>query len=252
MSENISSLFADMNREDRERFLVEALRGVSPESLTGILSQAHLRDLLPAQKARIVSRLGVTAVAHSYRNRETNDFIWTFPSVPTPFRPVVYTLSRMVMEFEAALSSAVQGRGDFAQVVLLIDPGKIENLTQDVRQIFQVYIDELRNASGRNRRPGRPRQSLDTVSEEGKTEQTPEAETPAHGDDSQDTSGSEPEAGGAEPDAEPAAKPKRGSRKAKADTEAEPEQEVGAVENSPEANTENEALFEGVMDSYIR
>ena len=156
MSEqNIHTNFSRLTREEKKDFLAKAMSDLGAESLTDVMLLLPLRDIPSALKARIIFRLGITAVGHSYWLQSSGVQVWEFPQVPPALRPLITAVSRLVGEFEAAIASAVNGRGDYAKVVVLLNPERIEQLGQEIRGTVLGYAAELRTASGRNRRPTR-------------------------------------------------------------------------------------------------
>ncbi|MDL2216342.1 hypothetical protein LJB81_01250 [Desulfovibrio sp. OttesenSCG-928-M14] len=149
--------FSRLTRDEKRDFLIKAMSDLGTEPMTEILLALPLRDIPSSLKARIVFRLGITAVGHSYWLQSTGTQVWEFPQVPPALRPLITAVSRLVGEFEAAITSAVNGRGDYAKVVVLLNPERIEQLGQEIRTTVLGYAAELRSASGRNRKPPRPR-----------------------------------------------------------------------------------------------
>ncbi len=159
--DTIHHIFSRLTRDEKRDFLIKALSDLGTESMTDILLVLPLRELPSSLKARIVFRLGITAVGHSYWLQSSNTQVWEFPLVPPALRPLITAVSRLIGEFEAAMSSAVNGRGDYAKVVVLLNPERIEELGQEIRSTVMGYAAELRSASGRNRKPARPKSQGD-------------------------------------------------------------------------------------------
>lgn len=156
MSEQtIHHIFSRMTREEKKEFLAKEMSDMGAESLVDVLLELPLRDIPSTLKARIIFRLGITAVGHSYWLQSSGVQVWEFPQVPPALRPFITAVSRLVGEFEAAMASAINGRGDYAKVVVLLNPERIEQLGQEIRGTVLDYAAELRTASGRNRRPSR-------------------------------------------------------------------------------------------------
>ena len=153
--ETIHHTFSRLTRDEKRDFLARAMSDLGTESMTDVLLALPLRDIPNTLKSRIVFRLGITAVGHSYWLQSSNTQVWEFPLVPPALRPLINAVSRLIGEFEAAISSAVNGRGDYAKVVVLLNPERIEQLGQEIRNTVMGYAAELRSASGRDRRPGR-------------------------------------------------------------------------------------------------
>ena len=155
--ETIHHTFSRLTREEKRDFLIKAMSDIGTEPMTDVLLALALRDIPNTLKARIVFRLGITAVGHSYWLQSSNTQVWEFPLVPPALRPLITAVSRLIGEFEAAMASAVNGRGDYAKVVVLLNPERIEQLGQEIRSTVMGYAAELRSASGRNRKPMRQR-----------------------------------------------------------------------------------------------
>lgn len=155
--ETIHHTFSRLTRDEKRDFLIRAMSDLGTESMTDVLLALPLRDIPSSLKARIVFRLGITAVGHSYWLQSSNTQVWEFPIVPPALRPLITAVSRLIGEFEAAMASAVNGRGDYAKVVVLLNPERIEQLGQEIRSTVMGYAAELRSASGRNRKPTRQR-----------------------------------------------------------------------------------------------
>ena len=166
------------------------------------------------------------------------------------------------------MSSAVNGRGDYAKVVVLLNPERIEELGQEIRSTVMGYAAELRSASGRNRKPARPKSQgdgkgarpdqavvpfaegdgeaavQDEVADAGRVDEkiaslpvAEAAESPV-ADVSLESETEPQEAVPSEPVEEPTAKPKR-KRAAKSDDATAAEEsptEVCSVDATPEAD----------------
>ena len=95
-------------------------------------------------------------VAHSYRLR-TGELRWELPQVPSPLRPVVYSLSHLASQLQSATQALSNGRGDYARLYPLLAPEQLQQMAGTVRTPLYDYAMRLREASGR--RETRPRQN---------------------------------------------------------------------------------------------
>lgn len=147
--------------EVHEQQLSEALAALAPEALERVLLKTPLRDLSPQARVRVAFRLDATLVAHSYRLR-TGDLHWELPLVPSPLRPVVFSLSHLAAQLQSATQNLTNGRGDYARLYPLLAPEQLQQVVGIVRTPLQDYAARLREAMGR--RDFRARQSKQTPS----------------------------------------------------------------------------------------
>ena len=158
MPDQTMSFYGALTREQKERFLVEALSQLPLESFEGVLLQQ--RTLLPAMsnngKVQLAFRMGISPVAHAYRQGGSGSLNWELPQVPEHLRPLIYETSRLIFECQSALAALVQGRGDFTRALTLLNPAAIQEMADRFRAELQNYSTQLREASGRMRRPAAP------------------------------------------------------------------------------------------------
>ena len=70
--ETIHHTFSRLTREEKQTFLIKAMSDFGIEPMTDVLLALPLRDIPSSLKARIVFRLGITAVGHSYWLQSSN------------------------------------------------------------------------------------------------------------------------------------------------------------------------------------
>ena len=141
---------------ENEQQLSTALASLTPEALERVLLKTPLRDLPAQAKVRMAFRLDATLVAHSYRLR-TGDLRWELPQVPSPLRPVVYSLSHLASQLQFATQNLTNGRGDYSRLYPLLAPEQLQEVVTIVRAPLVTYATRLREAMGR--REPRSRQS---------------------------------------------------------------------------------------------
>lgn len=96
-----TDLFPPGLSDGHEQRLTDALGALTPEALERVLLKNSLRALSAQAKVHLTFRLEATLVAHSYRLR-TGDLRWELPQVPSPLRPVVYSLSHLASQLQNA------------------------------------------------------------------------------------------------------------------------------------------------------
>ena len=141
---------------NQEQQLSDALASLAPEALERVLLKTSLRELSAQARVRLAFRLDATLVAHSYRLR-TGELRWELPQVPSPLRPVVYSLSHLASQLQSATQALSNGRGDYARLYPLLAPEQLQQMAGTVRTPLYDYAMRLREASGR--RETRPRQN---------------------------------------------------------------------------------------------
>lgn len=148
--------FRGIPSNDQEQQLSDALASLAPDALERVLLKTPLRELSPQARVRVAWRLDATLVAHSYRLR-TGELHWELPVVPSPLRPVVYSLSHLAAQLQSATQNLTNGRGDYARLYPLLAPDQLLQMVGTVRTPLYDYAMRLREASGR--REPRTRQS---------------------------------------------------------------------------------------------
>ena len=146
---------------NQEQHLSDALATLAPDALERVLLKTPLRELSPQARVRVAWRLDATLVAHSYRLR-TGELHWELPLVPSPLRPVVFSLSHLAAQLQSATQNLTNGRGDYARLYPLLAPEQLLQMVGTVRTPLYDYAMRLREASGR--REPRTRQSKHTSS----------------------------------------------------------------------------------------
>lgn len=193
-TQSLTSALDALTQEEKERFLAGAL-SASPALLETIVPRLPLRDLPENAKARICFQMQVTPVGHAHRNA-AGVLNWELPQVPEPLRPLVYSLSRLIGDSQAAMVALVNGRGDFTRAFELLNPTYVQGITDKIRAEMQAYSAALRDAGGRRPRPvAQPQQkqaaeqpSAAPKSKRANQKAKPQAAAPAQAHDTKDAS----------------------------------------------------------------
>ncbi len=164
-----------LDQKQRDSFLASALSQQPSESLDSILQKQSLAILPVNSRVRLVFNMEMFPLAHSYRtpNRVQQ---WVIPQVPDHLKPLVYSTSRFIREFQETLVSLQHGRGDFVKVFSLLNPDNMLEMVKRFQQEMDSFTDQLRDANGRFNRPGfQRRRPQKPEAETGKEDQKPAA-----------------------------------------------------------------------------
>ena len=137
---------------NQEQQLSDALASLAPEALERVLLKTSLRELSAQARVRLAFRLEATLVAHSYRLR-TGELRWELPQVPSPLRPVVYSLSHLASQLQSATQALSNGRGDYARLYPLLAPEQLQQMAGTVRTPLYDYAMRLRGFGSQGNPP---------------------------------------------------------------------------------------------------
>jgi len=176
-----------MPQKERNDFLGAALSKQPVEFLENILNKLGLENLPVSVKVRLVFKMGLTPIAHGFKTGADRQLQWIVPVVPDHLRPLVYSTSRLINEFQETLACLQNGRGDFVKAFTLLNPENMLEMVNRFNDEMQAYTQQLREANGRlnrygTQRSGRgngPKPAAGASSQDGLKEQpAPEAALP--------------------------------------------------------------------------
>lgn len=150
-----------MPQKERDEFLGAALSQQPVASLENILQRLALEELAVNTKVRLVFKMGLSPVAHAFKAGPERQLNWVVPVVPDHLRPLVYSTSRLINEFQETLTCLQNGRGDFVKAFTLLNPETMLEMVNRFSDEMQTYTQQLRDANGRFNRTGaqRPRRN---------------------------------------------------------------------------------------------
>jgi len=146
-----------MPQKERDDFLGAALSKQPVEFLENILNKLGLENLPVSVKVRLVFKMGLTPIAHGFKTGADRQLQWIVPVVPDHLRPLVYSTSRLINEFQETLACLQNGRGDFVKAFTLLNPETMLEMVNRFNDEMQTYTQQLREANGRLNRYGAQR-----------------------------------------------------------------------------------------------
>lgn len=146
-----------MPQKEKDEFLGAALSQQPSASLEAILLKLALEELAVNAKVRLVFKMGLSPVAHAFKAGPERQLNWVVPVVPDHLRPLVYSTSRLINEFQETLACLQNGRGDFVKAFTLLNPETMLEMVNRFSDEMQSYTQQLRDANGRFNRTGAQR-----------------------------------------------------------------------------------------------